>query len=262
MAKSPARKPNVNRKWFEQKILSSAYTQTEIATRIGINKAGFSRMLSGDQQMTTEAASVIANLLDESIIEILKQADALSPGVSAARLETLAGGAGGAGSSGAGVVVGERAATVYKHPSLGEITAAEDLENRRLPRTDIVGWIDEEGLIHGRGVDSPTRVSSPMRLPSETVAYRFQTNDEWDRWILYVNTDPEVEGVPTAALGQLCIVRIINESNKATLMLRHLLRKIDENNYLVKPILSNKLSNKATPALLKKAWPVLWMRQR
>lgn len=260
MAKSPARKTSPNRAWFEKKIVDSAYTQTEIATRIGINKAGFSRMLSGDQQMTTEAASVLANLFDESIVEVLRQADALSPGVSAARLEALIG-----GKAPAGEVVGERKATVYRHPSLGEISKDEDEEHRRLPRTDIVGWIDDAGRIHSRGVDSPRRISSPIRLPAETVGYRFQTSDQWDRWVIYVAIDPEADGVPTAALGQLCVVRGIlsnNESNKPVTMLRHLLRKKNEKNYIVKAISSNVENEKATSMLLKNAFPVLWMRQR
>jgi hypothetical protein len=262
MAKSPARlrKPNVA--WFQAKIQESAYSQTEIATRIGLNKAGFSRMMSGSQQMTTEAASVLANILDESIVEVLKQADALSPGVPAARLETLVARSGG----GSGDVAGARAATVYTHPSLGDITASEDIENRRLPRTDIVGWIDDEGFVHGRGIDSPTRVSSPMRLPPESVAYRFQTENEWNRCVVYVNADASGEGVPAAAIGQLCVAKIAWEKEEGgyedVTALIWINRKIEGNNFGVKLFSSGNKSAKATTLLLKKAFPVLWIRQR
>lgn len=115
------------------------------------------------------------------------------------------------------------------------------------------GWIDSEGNINLN--DGSRSIATPSTSDNRVVALRAQTRGRFDGWVLFYRGIDIPDGVTADAVGQLCVVKIMGESESK---IRWVTRGYDPGLWTLESFIG---PPKIEQARLKFAVPVLWTKQ-
>lgn len=73
----------------------------------------------------------------------------------------------------------------------------------------VAGWVGADGVVHSAGALGPSAVSFPTEAPAGLQALRAQGGGRMDGWVFVHRPG---EGVPLEAVGRLCVVQLVGES--------------------------------------------------
>ena len=202
---NPNPKYPIDKKWFVAKLQEKEITQRKMAAALGVDPASVSVLLSGNRRLQLAEAEVIAQLLNEPVVDVLRHA---------------------------GVSV--------------EAGSAESVP--------IVGWIDDENVVHfKRPATGQRTVEAPPGVPSGCVALRYETQNTLgsrDGWLIFFVPGSVVD---VDALGRWSVVDVDGKT-----VLRVINRGHSRGSYKLTSHRAGIAPGEA--GSVRAATPVLWVR--
>ena len=214
------KKFNVNRKWFDDHMRDKKYTQRSLGELVGIQYSAINLILKGERVLKATEAEIIARAFGVDVTEVLIAAGQLN-------LITLV-----------------NASSIQTAKSFGPKVEI-------LPQANVVGRIDDNGVVHCDGILGPPKVVTPIGIPSQCNVLRFQTTNYMDGWLAYYMP---TNSVSPDAVGQLCVVQCATGET----VLRNVKRGYGAKDYTLVPIADGETETK----VIESASPVLWLKQR
>jgi transcriptional regulator with XRE-family HTH domain len=118
--------------------------------------------------------------------------------------------------------------------------------------TPVIGWVDDDGVLHEGKVEGPTNMPTPPGVPDGAVAVRYQTGGSFDGWVAFFVPS---EYVRPEAFTRLSVVTLKDGAKK----LRIVRQGYEEGSFRLTTLAAP--NGPAESAVLIAAAPVLWLKQ-
>lgn len=216
----PAEKPGItkiDKQWFLDMMDAKEITQRKLAEYLDRHPSQVTLLLNGERAMKVDEAAALARILGVDIEDLMVHAGAMSS---------------------------------------KEMAASARRKNERV-ETKVVGWLDDAGVVHKKGLAGPEFVPRPSGASATCVALRVQNDGPMDGWVVYYTP---VSGISPYAQGSVCVV----ETADSRSMLRRVKRGYGENDFALLPFtgfVASASGNGAEPAKLRSAAVVSWIKQ-
>lgn len=153
----------IDKGWFMDLMAEKAISQKRLAEHLDRHPSQITLLLNGERAMKIDEAAALSRLLGVDVEELLVHAGAMDAKEAAANAR------------------------------------------RKSERTEakVVGWIDDAGVVHKKGVAGPEFVSRPPGASPNCVALRAQNDGPMDGWVVYYTP---ASGVSSEAQGSVCVV--------------------------------------------------------